>query len=111
MLSLFGVLGIQIFGGALTYKCDADLDVLVGSAGRDLDLVNGSTLCPPAIVCPHNTCHKVDGVAEIGELLDANTKFAKMTNRSSYTRAAYDRMVKKMAMVNIRHNNIISTNN
>jgi Ca2+-binding EF-hand superfamily protein len=64
-LSLFGVLGIQLFGGALSLECvdqrdisELQGDTISAATIADFNLINNSTflMCPEALFCDSTVC-------------------------------------------------------
>ena len=62
-ISIFGVLGIQFFGGALTYRCSSATQITATTTAGSWESASESeqtTGCPPAIDCPSDICVKVN---------------------------------------------------
>ena len=96
--------GIQLFGGALTYKCDT------GNEGVDSygsgSLAGDITVCPPAISCGLNACVNTvgDGIGDgAAELSGIQTNLAGMKN---LTTTGYDLAVGKFSL-NWGYDNIL----
>jgi Ca2+-binding EF-hand superfamily protein len=109
-LSIFGVLGIQIFGGARTYGCFAS-DIDSGSFAGEQNLMQHPVTCPAVVSCPDDICYrKIDIDTDSGTLMevpdiseisasDANATYASI-------HAGYDTVVNTL-QVSLGYDNII----
>lgn len=88
-LSLFGVLGIQLFGGALTFRCHTSADIIRDSSGSSAGAGPVPIECPGSVQCPE-MCVQIAGDSVGDGMLELSGSTDRLANVSASDLTALD---------------------